>query len=158
MIELKDKLKETLAICSLHYKRMNFAWTNIKHNFPLTEQKFGNIEEMEMALFDQTIYRFTKLQDSMGSRLFIQVLEALQEETANKPFIDLLNQLEKLELIESASSWIELRQVRNALAHEYPSFKELQVKELNLLPEEIDKLTTIWKSMETYCLSRFNIK
>jgi hypothetical protein len=36
-----------------------------------------------MALFDQLIYRFSKLRDSMGTRLFKQLLEALEEDFFN---------------------------------------------------------------------------
>jgi len=37
--ELKDKLKETLAICDLHYQRMKFAYDSIKNSEQLTSQK-----------------------------------------------------------------------------------------------------------------------
>jgi hypothetical protein len=33
---------------------------------------------------------------------------------------DMLNRLEKLQLIESASQWDTLREIRNAIIHEYP--------------------------------------
>jgi hypothetical protein len=36
------------------------------------------------------------------------------------------------------------------IAHEYPSYKEVQIAELNLLPEEINRLVTIWKNLEIY--------
>jgi hypothetical protein len=39
--EIKDKLKETLAICDLNYERMKFAYDSIKNYFPLTETNFG---------------------------------------------------------------------------------------------------------------------
>ena len=41
----------------------------------------------------------------MGSRLFVQILESLQEEIGNVPFIDLLHKLEKLELIDRITSY-----------------------------------------------------
>ena len=72
--ELNDKLKETLAIGDLHHQRMLFAYTNLRQFFPLTELIFSQISPIELALFDQLIYRFSKLQDCMGSRLFKQLL------------------------------------------------------------------------------------
>jgi hypothetical protein len=157
MDESFDKLKETLAICELHNTRMNFAWGHIKHHFPLTEQSFGAIPALEMALFDQLIYRFSKLQDAMGSKLFVLILEALQEEINGIPFIDILNKLEKLHLINSAKSWIAMRQIRNNISHEYPIYKEIQIQELNLLPNELKKLTTLWDNLNQYCNSKFNL-
>jgi len=67
--ELNDKLKETLVICDLHHQRMMFAFESIEKNFPLTESKLSRLSDIELALFDQLIYRFSKLQDSMGTRL-----------------------------------------------------------------------------------------
>ena len=83
-----------------------------------------------MAMFDQLIYRFSKLQDSMGSRLFKQLLEALEEDIASLPFIDILYKLEKLLLLNDAKDWIMLRQTRNTVSHEYPFYKEID-KSLN---------------------------
>ena len=94
--ELKDKLKETLARCDIHHQRMKFAYDSINKYFPLTETNFGQISQLEMALFDQLIYRFSKLRDSMGTRLFKQLLEALEEDFLGLPFIDILNKMEKL--------------------------------------------------------------
>lgn len=148
--ELKDKLTETLAVCDLHHQRMMFAFDNVKKYFPLTESNFGQISQLEMALFDQLIYRFSKLQDGMGTRLFKQLLEALEEDVSGLPFIDILFKLEKLNLLGNAKDWVKLRQTRNNIAHEYPSYKEVQIAELNLLPEEINRLVAIWKNLETY--------
>jgi hypothetical protein len=37
--------------------------------FPLLEKDFSNLQEEQIEHIDQFIYRFTKLQDSMGTRL-----------------------------------------------------------------------------------------
>lgn len=148
--ELKDKLKETLAICEIHHQRMVFAFNSIKRHFPLTETEFGSISELEMALFDQLIYRFSKLQDSIGTRLFKQLLEALEEDVTGLPFIDILNKLEQINLLDDAKAWIKLRQTRNIVTHEYPFFKEMQMEELNLLPGEVQILSAIWEKLDNY--------
>lgn len=152
--ELSDKLTETLAICELHYQRMMFAWGSMQKYFPLTEIKFSQISPIELALLDQLIYRFSKLQDSMGSRLFKQLLELLEEDISGLPFIDILNRMEKLNLLDDAKDWMTLRQTRNTVSHEYPFFKEVQMEELNLLPEEVEKLATIWIKLKEYAVKR----
>ena len=155
--ELRDKLNETVAICDLHNQRMIFAWESIKKHFPLTEISLNQITPIELALFDQLIYRFSKLQDSMGSRLFKQLLEALEEDTSGLPFIDILYKLEKLNILDDAKEWIYLRQTRNIVSHEYPFFKEVQMEELNLLPEDVVKLSAIWLKLRAYTVSRFSL-
>ena len=155
--ELNDKLTETMAVCDLHYKRMMFAWGNIEKYFPLTDIILSGLSPVELAFFDQLIYRFSKLQDSMGSRLFKQLLEALEEDISGLPFIDILYKLEKLNLLDNAKEWIFLRQIRNTISHEYPFFKEVQMEELNLLPEEVIKLGTIWLKLKEYVFNRFDL-
>ena len=154
--ELKDKLTETLAICDLHHQRMIFAYQSIEKYFPLTEINLSQLSPIELALFDQLIYRFSKLQDSMGSRLFKQLLEALEEDISGLPFIDILYKLEKLNLLENAKDWIILRQTRNTVSHEYPFYKEIQIEELNLLPEEVIKLSAIWLRFKEYSINRLS--
>lgn len=154
--ELRDKLNETLLICDLHHQRMMFAWENIKKYFPLSESNFSEISQIELALFDQLIYRFSKLQDSMGSRLFKQILEALEEDISGLPFVDILHKMEKLKLLENAKDWIELRQTRNTVSQEYPFYKEVPIEELNLLPEEVVKLAAIWNRLKEYTLERMS--
>ena len=155
--ELRDKLNETVAICDLHNQRMIFAWGSIKKHFPLTEISMNQITPIELALFDQLIYRFSKLQDSMGSRFFRQLLEALEEDTSGLPFIDILYKLEKLNILDDAKEWISLRQTRNTVSHEYPFFREVQMEELNLLPEDVVKLSAIWLKLRAYTVNRFSL-
>jgi len=155
--ELNDKLTETLTICDLHFQRMMFAFNSINKYFPLTEFNFSQISPIELALFDQLIYRFSKLQDSMGTRLFKQVLEALEEDVSGLPFIDILYKLEKLNLLENAKDWISLRQTRNTISHEYPFYKDIQIEELNLLPEEVEKLSGIWLKLKAYTNLRLTL-
>jgi hypothetical protein len=152
--DIHDELEQTLAICDLHHERMIFAFTSVKKYFPLTEFSFGQISPIELALFDQLIYRFSKLQDSMGSRLFKQLLDLLEEDISGLPFLDILFKMEKLNMIESAKAWIRLRQTRNTVSYEYPFYKEIQIEELNLLPEEVEKLAGIWLRLKEYALNR----
>ena len=152
--ELKNKLNETLAICELHHQRMMFAYKSIEKYWPLTESNFSQISPIELALFDQLIYRFSKLQDSMGARLFKQLLEMLEEDISGLPFIDILSKMEKLNLIDNVKDWITLRQTRNTVSHEYPFYNEIQIEELNLLPEDVKKLSSIWIKLKKYAQIR----
>jgi hypothetical protein len=152
--ETGNKLNNTLIICELHYQRMMFAWDRLKKHFPLTEEKLKNLTPVDLALSDQLIFRFSKLQDVMGSRLFRQILEMLGEDVSGVPFIDILNKMEKLDLIDKAATWISLRQTRNIISHEYPFAQEEQADELNLLMTDIELLSGIWLKLKSYTLSR----
>ena len=93
----------------------------------------------------------------MGARLFKQILEALEEDVSGLPFIDILYKLERLNLLDNAKDWIALRQIRNTISHEYPFFKEVQIEELNLLPDEVVKLTLIWLKLREYTINRYEL-
>lgn len=79
----------------------------------------------------------------MGSRLFPLIMETFAEPFTNKPFIDLLNRLEQLGILDSAFSWIQLRKVRNDIAHEYPASLIESIEGMNLLFEQLDMLKQI---------------
>ncbi len=101
-----------------HRKRMVYYRNKIEMWGEISEDFFENPELVETI--DAFIFRFSKMQDSMGEKLFPLTLTLLGEEVKRKPFIDLLNRLEELELLGSAEKWIELRKLRNAITHTYP--------------------------------------
>ena len=48
------------------------------------------------------------------------ILQGIGEYEQNMPFIDRLNRLEKLSIIDDAEKWLNLREIRNLVSHEYP--------------------------------------
>ncbi len=76
-------------------------------------------------LTDQILYRFTKLQDTMGERLVPATLSSLLESHDLWPMRDRLDRLEKLGFLD-INQWLAWRDVRNRLAHEYPDAPELR--------------------------------
>jgi len=91
-----------------------------------------------------------KLQDCIGLRIFPALLDILQEDYKTRPFLDIINRLEQLGVIESAYLWQELRQTRNNLAHEYPDNTKENVLILNELYEKTGDLISILKSTAGY--------
>ena len=89
---------------------------------------FGNLFTIEDAQkieadpilaerLDAFVSRFGRLQDTVGDKLLPNLLTALAEKTG--PAIDNLDRAEKLSLIESVDSWMEMRRLRNQMVHEY---------------------------------------
>ena len=71
-------------------------------------------------LTDQLLFRFTKLQDAMGERLVPATLAWLREAHEAWPMRDCLDRLERLGYLD-VEVWLQWRDVRNRLAHEYPN-------------------------------------
>jgi uncharacterized protein YutE (UPF0331/DUF86 family) len=90
------------------------------------------------------IFRFTKLQYEIGNNAFRLLLEYLQEDIADKPFRDILNILERLNIIESSDTWLSLRELRNDLTHEYPELIDETIDKLNYLYLQLPILENIF--------------
>jgi hypothetical protein len=157
IIEKRDKLVEAIKLCSIHFERMSFAYQQIKNYFPLTEQTYKEIAPLTLSLFDQLIFRFSKLQDCMGNKLFSALLINLEEDIKGKPFIDILNKLEELNLITSNNDWLLLRETSNLVTHEYPFITNELIEGLNLLSNHIGLLTTNWLLIKDFSVKRFKI-
>ena len=62
------------------------------------------------------------------------LLEFLKEEnTRNKPFIDTLNRLEQIGLLNDKNIWLELRKIRNNIAHQYEDEPQAAADALNAI-------------------------
>ncbi|MBB3187224.1 hypothetical protein [Microbacter margulisiae] len=156
LYEKDDKLKEAYRVSKLHLERMMSAYSKIAPCFPLTIERYDTMEPDLLAYFDQFVYRFSKLQDSMGGKLFKAILENLGEETRNVPFIDLLNKLEALTILDNATDWLILRDIRNIIAHEYPFHQQEVIEGLNQIHVNYSTLLHIWSTVESYLFKKFS--
>ena len=134
----KQKVNDNLAEAYKHLERLSNALDELSkyYLFPLDIDDYKKlIEEVQcLAFSDQIIYRFSKLQDCMGAKLFKSLLLS-QGENVNKPFLDILNQLEKMDIID-VDEWFEIRDLRNEIAHDYEDKDEVAINLLN----SIDRL------------------
>ena len=85
---------------------------------PLSVKRYNTLDEIYISTIDQMIFRFSKLQDTMGDKIFPSILELNGEKVKVMTFIDRLNRLEELELLYK-DEWMGLRKDRNEIAHEY---------------------------------------
>ena len=77
----------------------------------------------------------------------------LEEDIEDVPFIDLLNRLEKLNILESAEQWLELRKIRNALSHTYEGEPEELSIAINSILDRKSNIENIYKNIVDYCSS-----
>lgn len=145
-----ERLNTSLQKCQLHLNRLHFATSQVKKFFPLTTEVFDSFSDATIGNIDQLIFRFTKLQDELGNNTFRFLLEFLQEDISEKPFRDILNILERLKIIESADTWLSLRELRNDLTHEYPEFKDETIDKLNHLFLQLPLLENILSTVKLH--------
>lgn len=93
---------------------------------------YDNLPNIEKFALNALVFRFSKLQDLVGSKIFRAFLEFNKFETQDKSFLVLLKEIEK-EGIVDIDTWDELRVVRNNIAHEYPGEEDEALEALALL-------------------------
>jgi hypothetical protein len=146
----QERLQTSIEKCRMHLKRLQYATTQIEKLFPLTVNKYNSVSEATIGNIDQMIFRFTKLQDELGNNTFRFLLEVLQEDITDKPFRDILNMLERLQIIDSSDTWLSLRELRNDLTHEYPMMLDETVNKLNHLYMQFSLLEEILQTIQQH--------
>ena len=121
--QIKDEI-------DIHFKRVDAILPEVKSYLPFENDDFDNIEKIKTI--DSFIYRFSKIQDKMGDKFFPAILRELQEYKNNMALIDILNRLEKLELLKNSNDWIDYRKLRNSLTHEYSNNTDEIIEAINL--------------------------
>jgi hypothetical protein len=143
-----ERLTTSLQKCGIHFQRLHYAVSQTDKLFPLNRETYQNLGDAQIGSIDQLIFRFTKLQDELGTNTFKFVLVYLQEDILDKPFRDILNRLEQLKIIDSSDTWLALRELRNDLAHEYPIMLEETIDKLNHLFAQLPVLENILNTIE----------
>jgi hypothetical protein len=118
--EYNEKLNKVIETCNTHRERMLFALGSLEKILPVDPASMKNLPPDQISLTDQLVYRFSQLQDTIGNKLFPLINEGIGEDIRSKPFIDILNRLEKLSIIDSAEKWLSLREIRNIVTNESP--------------------------------------
>ena len=130
--DFSNTLKEKLFECDRHVEKLQSAKEYLKDIMPLDVEKYKKLDKIPSSFIDQLNFRFSKLQDTTGESLFRFLLIISQENVKKMTFLDILNRLEELELIDK-EEWIELREIRNEVAHEYSFNQEEVVDNINLI-------------------------
>jgi len=91
---------------SLFSQSVDFEWV------ARLEQAPARAEQLEAFMS-----RFGRMQDAMAEKLFSRWLLALAEVPGSQ--IETLNRAERLGVLASTEQWLEIRNLRNRLVHEY---------------------------------------
>ena len=147
------KLAAALIECGLHVQVLAQALAEVQPLLPFDATAVASINPAQRRLLDQIAYRFGKLQDSLGEKVLPGLLLAAQEPVAPEAtFIEKLQRLERLGAVRSAADWKLLRELRNALAPDYPDAPELQAAWLNRLISSIPMLLAMAQLAQAFAL------
>ena len=146
---------EKLHECNQHKKRLLIAKEHLEGLMPLNIEKYNSLDAVEMSFVDQMVYRFSKLQDTLGEKIFKAILGFGGEDVKRMTFIDRLNRLEELGLLYK-DEWMKLRKLRNEIAHEYSFNQEEVIENINAIFRKSDDLLRIYEDVYSYCKEKFD--
>jgi len=132
-------------VLDLHISRADKAAEEISR-IQLSTNAFDNFETVKT--FDTFIYRFSKIQDYMGEKLFPATLDILGDYKYSMSFKDILNKLERLELIQSVQQWMSFREIRNTLTHEYPDNEDEIIEGITLAVNAYAEIKNIYAAIK----------
>lgn len=144
----KIKLDKYFNECDKHIQRINEAFDDMKTTIPLNANKYKNLTKDEVQDIDQYLFRFAKLQDTMGDKIFKLLISYLEQNSKPITFIDTLNRLEKYSFIDSAKEWINLRKIRNEISHQYDDEPEEMAQAINNLVNQKEIIENIYFSLK----------
>jgi hypothetical protein len=105
---------------------------------------FNSLKLEEKAILEAYLKRFAFLQDYLGAKVFKLILE-------NKGIVvnkmsEVLIEIEREGIID-LEKWIELRNIRNELEHDYPDELEVALEDLKYCVENFNELEKIIKKV-----------
>ncbi len=145
-----EVLQATLRECQLHAGVLREARDELG-DAHFDAETVVHITTEQRRLLDQLAYRFSKLQDNMGMRLFPALLDWTEEPLPeSSTFAEKLQRLERLGALESVERWRELRETRNQLAHEYEDAPALKAAALNRFIADVEILLVMWQKVDAF--------
>ena len=158
--EIRERITREFEVCDRHIIRIKEALDELSAILPIQCDKYQTLTSDEVRCLDQFIFRFSKLQDAMGAKLFRYILEHLNEDISSLPMRDILkdisslpmrdilNRLERYNIIPSVSEWIYVRELINEIAHDYPIDDQEVVQAINELINKTDLPLEIYKELK----------
>jgi len=115
---LVERLAFLQRVVTKEIKHLNYSSMQVFKE-PLTIERVASLatDEDLAEKVEAFTSRFSRLQDTVGDKLLPAWLNALGEQTGAA--IDNLDKAEKLGVLASADQWLEIRQLRNQMIHEY---------------------------------------
>ena len=144
----EERLERYFEEAKKHIQKIKGAQEILQNVMPLDAKSLMGLNEREQDKLDILIFRFAKLQDLLGRKIFRSILSYSGYET-DIPFVEILSELEREGLIE-IDRWMALRDARNAIAHEYPNEEAQIVDELNFIYDEVSYLIELTDQLEEY--------
>jgi len=138
MIDIETRIVSYLEIAQ---KQANILTKAAKR---LKEKEINLDDEEIIFIVDSLLFRFAKLQDFLGQKIFRNFLE--YQGLSFNNFYDILKELEKEEILD-IDLWGSLREIRNEFSYEYPDKEEIEEKIIFIL-SKVNDLIDVYEKIK----------
>ena len=129
---------------------LSWSLAQVKAFSPIQDWAALTAEEHEsLAAFR---VRFSEFQEQIGKTMRAV---AIEEETIHEPFGAVLAFMEKLDILDSAIHWKLIRELRNAVNHEYEDDPERLAEFFGRLIEETPVLFRYAQRLTEFCKKNY---
>ena len=147
-MDIYKKLELHLEESTIHIDRLLDVLNILEKLYPLDTRTLKVISTENKDKLDVLAFRFSKLQDLLGTKIFREYLSVLQYPVEDKNFLELLKELDKEKIID-LDIWSEFRGVRNSISHDYPFEEDEKIEAINYLIKNVKYLIDITKKIKT---------
>lgn len=134
-------------------KHLEYSVERAMHILPVTNWQAISLEQHEtLAAFR---VRFSEFQEHLGKTMRAISIE---EEVGAERFGSILAFMEKLGIIESAERWKLIRELRNAINHEYEEDAERLARFFLETLEATPELFEYYQNLLNFCADSYGVK
>lgn len=125
----------------LFVEEINSAWiTRLENDDDLSER------------LEAFVSRFGRMQDTLGDKLIPSLLRLLAERPGSQ--LDNLNRAEKIGIVDSTLAWLDMRNLRNRLVHEYMEDAHQFIQALYQAHEYVPHLIATYNAIRHHVAAR----
>ena len=109
---------------------------------------FNTLKPEKRAILDAYLKIFTAIQDFLGAKIFSLLLDIAG--INNSKMSEVLSYVEREGIIESLEEWIEIREIRNELEHDYPEELKEALMDLKYCIDHFETLETYYLNSQKF--------
>ncbi|SMN00946.1 hypothetical protein SPONN_2056 [uncultured Candidatus Thioglobus sp.] len=145
---MQDILSKQLLKLDSHYQYLTDYHFFIQQlNFDFDIDSFNTLDISQKGVLEAYLKRFSSIQDFLGSKVFKSLLD-ISGISYNK-MSEVLTIIEKEQII-NLDEWIEFRNLRNHLEHDYPDTLQRALNDLKQCVDSFAQMENIIQNVQKF--------
>jgi hypothetical protein len=148
---------QTLEIVFREGTHLHYSWGRVfSQSIDAAWVRGLDDDPLRAEALEAFVSRFGRMQDTIAGKLLPRWLLALAETPGSQ--IETLNRAERLGILADVQRWLEARNLRNRLVHEYANSPEDFAEDLMLARERTSILFSTYNQLRHYAAERMDFE